>query len=199
MRILQLLAGERKLRETGRAIQACNDYLRMGLARSLRGLLLSWSEQEQIGTPTKHLSTLGSWSSRYEWRKRAEAYDAEIEQQKTERANEIMQSGLAIVHERVDKLKNLAEYLGKEIDEIDKVWLPDVKQIGGGEKAERVDLVRFNASLISEYRATLDDLAKETGGRAQKHEHAGKDGSELFPVNTVIAALLEIRKRESAG
>lgn len=52
-----------------------------------------------------------------------------------------------------------------------KVWLPDVKQVGSGEKAERVDIVKFNAALISEYRSTLADLAAETGGRRQKVDH----------------------------
>jgi len=52
-----------------------------------------------------------------------------------------------------------------------KVWLPDVKQIGSGENATRVDIVKFNAALISEYRSTLADLAAETGGRRQKVDH----------------------------
>jgi hypothetical protein len=66
-----------------------------------------------------------------------------------------------------------------------KVWLPDVKQIGSGEKAERVDIVKFNSSLIAEYRSTLADLAAETGGRRQKQEveHTGKDGG---PIETTV-------------
>lgn len=165
MAILQLLAGERQQRESSKAVQACNDYLRMGVGRSLRSLLLYWDEQGQTSTPTSNFSTLSEWSRRYGWTERAESYDAEIDQKKTERANEIMQSGLALFHERVDSLKRLAVFLHKEIQETDKVWLPDVKQIGGGRDAKRVDIVRFNAPLIGEFRATLDDLAKETGGR----------------------------------
>jgi hypothetical protein len=67
-----------------------------------------------------------------------------------------------------------------------KVWLPDVKQIGGGEHAERVDIVRFNAALIEQYRGTLDDLAKETGGRKQKMEVTGKDGGPVMHKITTI-------------
>lgn len=55
------------------------------------------------------------------------------------------------------------------------VWLRDYKQIGSGEFAEKVEIYRFNAALVSEYRAALDDIAKEVGGRKQKvdMEHSG--------------------------
>ncbi len=78
-----------------------------------------------------------------------------------------MQSGLALAHNRVEQLKVLAIFLKTQMYEQGKggvyhnVWLPDVKQVGG----ERVDIERFNAPIISEFRATLDDIAKETGGR----------------------------------
>jgi hypothetical protein len=45
------------------------------------------------------------------------------------------------------------------------------KQVGAGEFAERIDLVRFNASILAEYRSTLADLAAETGGRRQRVDH----------------------------
>lgn len=67
-----------------------------------------------------------------------------------------------------------------------KVWLPDVKQIGGGEHAERVDIVRFNAALIEQYRGTLDDIAKEKGERKQKMEVTGKDGGAITHKITTI-------------
>lgn len=59
------------------------------------------------------------------------------------------------------------------------VWLRDVKGIGSFDNFERVEIVRFNAALISEYRGTLDDLAKETGGRHHTVEMTGKDGKDL--------------------
>ena len=49
-----------------------------------------------------------------------------------------------------------------------------------GEFAERVDIERFNAAIISEVRGVLDDIAKETGGRAQKLEHSGTLESKLI-------------------
>jgi len=85
-----------------------------------------------------------------------------------------MDYGLALDYERVRKLKRLADFLEGQVYErgeagdYHNVWLPDVKSVGSGELAERVNIERFNGALISEYRAVLDDLAKETGGRAKR-------------------------------
>ena len=162
---VMLLVGEREKHETSKAIQACNDYLRLGPGRTVPALFESYSNSSEELPPTRFFNTLRKWCGCYNWVERASLYDEELEKKKTERANEIMRSGLALPYERVEKLKSLAGFLEAEIDDIQKVWLPDVKQIGGGEYATRVDLVRFNAPLISEYRDTLSDLAKETGGR----------------------------------
>ena len=181
-----LLAGEKQERESSRARQGCNDYLRMGPGRSLRRLLEVYHKSDQKRPPTAHLSTLKRWSVSYGWQVRAEAYDAQIEAQKDARAAEIMASGLALEHERVEKLKKLAGFLEGQVYEPDEdgagypnIWLRDVKQIGSGEDAERVDLERFNAPLIREYRGALDDLAKETGGRVHKTELTGAEGGPL--------------------
>lgn len=202
-----LLVGERKDNESDRAVQACNDYLRLGPARSLPKLLASHHRKKPTKTDqnrpiTESLGTLKEWSTEFEWQLRASAYDAELEAEKNEKRRQVFEQGLALDYERVTKLKRLASFLEKQIldeiqaptyasteDAIDvalsgnapyapppgfenyKVWLPDVKQIGSGEDATRVDIVRFNAALISEFRAALDDLAKETGGRRQKVDH----------------------------
>ena len=162
---VMLLVGEREKHETSKAIQACNDYLRLGPGRTVPALFESYSNSSEKLPPTQFFNTLRKWCGCYNWVERASLYDEELERRKTERANQIMTSGLALPHERVVKLKALADLLEEEIDDEDRVWLPDVKQIGGGEFATRVDLVRFNAQLISEYRDTLNDLARETGGR----------------------------------
>jgi len=183
--MIKLLAGQRQRNETGRAVQACNDYLRMGPGRSLRDLWRQYNESKQKQTPTLSWGTLAGWSSRYQWAERAEAYDTQLEQQKNQRRDEIMASGLALAHERVEKLKWLADFLEGQIKEqgedgvYHNVWLPDVKQIGSGKDAERVDIERFNSAIISEYRATLDDLAKETGGRIHRQELSGQDGGPI--------------------
>jgi len=142
-------------------------------------LLDEYSKVRQNEPPTRSLSTLKAWSSRYDWQQRFEIYDAELERQKNERRKQVMESGLALDFERTDELKRLAHFLIDQIYEqgengsYHNVWLPDVKQIGSGNKVERVDIERFNAAIIGELRGVLDDLAKESGGRKQKYEMAG--------------------------
>jgi hypothetical protein len=178
---IELLTGERQEREGKNAILACNDFLRLGPGRSLSALLGYYAETGQNQPPTRSKATLKEWSQRFGWQVRAAAYDAELERQRKERdaelerqrearRREIMDSGLALIHERVAKLKALANFLETELyarvaERFSNVWLADAKQIGSGESFKRVDIVRFNQALIEEYRAVLDDLAKETGGR----------------------------------
>ncbi len=127
------------------------------------------------------------WSERYAWQDRAASYDTRLEDAKNARARDIMETGLALAHERVNKLKSLAGFLEEQMMEkgedgvYHNVWVPDVKMIGQGQWAERVDIEHFNSAIISEYRATLDDIAKETGGRVVKQETeiSGKGGKAL--------------------
>lgn len=131
------------------------------------------------------MGTLKNWSSRYNWQDRAEEYDAELEHQKNERRQQVMESGLALDFERVDQLKRVGHFLIDQIYEqgedgtYHNIWLPDVKQIGSGNSAERVDIERFNAAIIGELRGVLDDLAKETGGRI-KGVDVTSGGQSLF-------------------
>jgi len=179
MKQVEPLAGQRQKGETSRAVQACNDYLRMGRGRVLRDLWRQYNESQQNTTPTQAWDTLAGWSSRYDWSERAEAYDAELERRKTERAQEIMATGLALEHERVEELKSLYALLRDQLYEqgedgvLHNLWVPDVKQVGAGEYAERIDIERYNSALVSDIRGLLDDLAKETGGRMQRMRHEG--------------------------
>jgi len=197
---LEPLAGERQKGETSRAVQGCNDYLRMGPGRTVAGLwrrYVEMSESERELAPSRVKGTLTNWSARYGWLARAEAYDAALENEKNARAEEIMNSGVALEHERVSELKKLAAFLTdqveKETPEGDRprVWLPDVKQIGSGFDAERVDIERFNAPLFSQLRGVLDDLAQETGGRVRKQEITGKDRG---PIEFADASLTDAER-----
>lgn len=184
---MQLLAGEARSGERSAAIQACNDWLRMGPGRSLPELHRRYTENHRDSPPTESLGTLKQWSSRYDWAKRAEEWDAGAEERKNTAYTEAMQTGLALAHERVNGLKRLAGFLEEQMYEqgaggvYHNIWLPDVKIVGHGEDAEAVDIERFNAAIIAQYRGALDDLAKETGGRVQKSstELTGKDGEAL--------------------
>jgi hypothetical protein len=178
---LTLLAGTIKEGESKNAVLACNDWLRMGPGRSLPGLEKRYSESNQKQPPTSSIGTLKKWSSDYGWQARAEAYDKEIDAEKTAandaRRREIMESGLALEHERVAELYALFAELKREFTE-HGLWYTDTKLSATG---MTVEVEVFNKALIDSFRATLDDLAKETGGRKQKTEISGTNGG---PVET---------------
>src|SRR6266567_4153219 len=102
-----------------------------------------------------------------EERKRRESELSKLEQEEITR---ILTSGYALMHRRVEALNELANILQEEALDSSKRWLPDVKTVGFGPDAERVDLVQFNADLIKEFRATFADLASELGQRVKKSE-----------------------------
>lgn len=155
--------------------------------------------------PTKRLPTLEDWSTKFGWQARAAEYDAQQDARRTAEREREFADGLALDFERVRKLKRLADFLEKQIYELieerasalvmndagelerqavtderyGRVWLKDVKGIGQGENFERVEIVRFNQAILSEFRAVLDDIAKETGGRVQKQEHSGPGGGPI--------------------
>lgn len=182
---LQPLKGHRQKSESDNAVVACNDWLRLGTGRTLSALIEKYSESFQNTPPTTSINTLKDWSKKFEWAERATEYDADYEAIKNAERQAVMNYGIALDYERVRKLKRLADFLEQQIyekgigEDYHNVWLPDVKQIGAGEFAERVDIERFNGELISQYRATLDDLAKEVGGRKQKTEISGADGGAI--------------------
>lgn len=207
---VKLLAGEPKLNETPRAIQACNDYLRMGPGRSLRKLAQKYGKTKRNQAPTESEATLFEWSSDFAWQERAAAYDAERDAEKTEKRRKEIETGLALDTERIRKLKRLARFLEDQIYEEDdpnavvivglsesgatevavssspypNVWLRDAKTVA----KKRVDIFRFNSAIISEYRGVLDDLAKETGGR--KTVVAGDKDSPL-QVEVTVKSVIE--------
>lgn len=185
---LQLLKGQRQKGESDSAVIACNDWLRLGTGRTLPELIEKYNEIQRESAPTTSINTLQQWSSKFQWAERATDFDADYEAIKNAERQAVMNYGLALDYERVRKLKRLVDFLERQIyekglgDDYHNVWLPDVKQIGAGEFAERVDIERFNSALISEYRAALDDLAKEVGGRKQRTEIANAtdaDGKAL--------------------
>ena len=122
---VELLAGQRQKGESYRAIVACNDYLRMGPRRSLRSMAND-SKSERMIADRRSVGTLMRWSARYEWQKRAEVYDAELDAAKTARAREIMQTGLVRVHERVIGLKqltaSLADPIARSLNKATPTW-----------------------------------------------------------------------------
>jgi len=102
-------------------------------------------------------------------------------------------AGYALKEHRVYKLSLLAALMEKDLIG-GFMWLDQVKGVGSGDIAELVDYEEFNASEIVQYRGVLDDIAKETGGRAQKTEHTGKDGAPLFDMPAWIARAEQNRR-----
>ncbi len=178
-------------------MQACNDWLRMGPGRTIPRLLELYKKSGENVAPTLSMGTLINWSSHYDWPSRAPLYDAHLEEEKNRRAKEIMASGLALAYERVATLQKLADTLEQEIYErgetgvLHNIWLPDVKQVGSGEYAERVDLERFNGSILEQFRGVLDDIAREVGGRKQRSEISGPEGKPI-PIDASVAGLNDV-------
>lgn len=159
--------------ETSRAKQAWADYVTLGPGRSLEKLAALYQSSPK---PTP-LRTLKGWSSAFGWQARLieianrEAIAAEEREAAYRRS--ILEDGYALAHERVKALKDLGQKLHAELTKDGKLWVTDVKGIGGGDSWERVDVERFNAAEVDQYRGILDDIAKETGGRKQSVEHSG--------------------------
>jgi hypothetical protein len=192
---VQLLVGAVQSNESTAAILACNQFLRMGPGRSVRGLASAYRKMAQNSAPTQSYSTLRSWSEKFDWSARAVIFDADEDEERHARRMAEFRSGLAEDYERVSSLKRLGAFLEEQIYEqgqpraetlrfecqecgmtntvhsgemkrpYHNVWVPDVKAVGSGELAEKVDVERFNPSLLSEFRSTLDDIAKEVGQR----------------------------------
>lgn len=158
------------MRESPKARQAWADYLALGEGRSLEKLLALYQTCTEPA-PTKQLTTLKQWSATFGWQARlqaiADAAATEAAAAIQRRRADAIQTGLALDYERVLVLKDLATTLLTELTEGGRRWLPDAKWIGGADYGEKVEIERFNAQEVEQLRGLLDDLAKETGGRAK--------------------------------
>jgi hypothetical protein len=194
---VELLSGHRQDGETDTAATACNDWLRMGSGRSIPLLLNNYQQQSTFQRgykpPSTSYLTLRTWSSNFDWPSRAREFDAAWDARKTAEAEAVRNYGLALEHERIKELYQLAALLRGQIYELSEphpvtgrvsfanLWVADVKSIGSGEFAERVDIERFNSALIEQYRKVLEDIAKETGGRVNRTDIT--TGNEPFSLD----------------
>ena len=94
----------------------------------------------------------------------------DIEALRQSAEHEALNTGLAKVADRVEKLKRLAAMIENDLLIDDKLWLLQVKGVGSGPIAEIVEYYDFNRSEIEAYRGILDDIAKETGGRVTRQD-----------------------------
>lgn len=153
-------------------------YLRLGPEdRSLHAayvVSLKGKGRKRSKAELTRASVPQSWRNafaKYEWAARVKAHDEKVHAEETaayeKRRKAILETGYALHFERVAALKAIAEKLNAEIFDNTKRWLRDVKGVGSGDQFERVDIERFNAPLIEQFRGTLDDIAKELGERKQ--------------------------------
>lgn len=147
---------------------ACNDYIRMGSGRSLTKQHKMYTENHQNEPPTKDLRTLKGWSTKFGWVHRASLFDADQDGIKTAFHKAKMMEGLGLESERVEVLKKLFTTLNDQIEQ-------GIRDIGQGDK--KMDALwlitdkgalKYNGQLVTNMLSVLDDIAKETGGRAKK-------------------------------
>lgn len=187
--------------ESNRARQAWADYVALGPDRSLEKLVARYRSVAG-SVPTTRLNTLKLWSSQHGWQARLQAIadraaqDAEAAEAEHRRA--IMETGYALDHARVAKLKHLADMLAEELEDPDLRWLKEKRSIIVGQEPvlttgedgqermigripqyETFWLQRPNRAWVEQTRGLLDDIAKEVGGRIQKTELTGKGGGPV--------------------
>ncbi|SRR6266699_1772390 len=146
----------------------------------------------------------GKWykiAEEWKWNERAEAWDKHYRDERDKRISleeeEISKSEFALKHNRIKELNDLAKMLKEEVDDDDKRWVDDIKAVG----FEAHHLKKFNDALVSEYRATFDDIAKEKGERVKmtKQELTGKDDASLLGRVEFYAVQLPEKKEEQKG
>lgn len=139
-------------------------------------------QQEEESRGKQRTDPPGPWyeiARQWKWEERAAAWDKHESDTlakviAAERAK-VLTSGYALMHKRVEQLNALVEQLIEMATHKENVWVPDVKSIGTGSTAERVDLVQFNDALFREIRAHFADIAAELGERVKKKEVAFKE------------------------
>jgi hypothetical protein len=88
---------------------------------------------------------------------------AEFTRLREESENEALSEGLARKAIRIRRLAQLAAKLEDDLYENDRLWVTEPKQVG----PHLVEVEKFNAAEVKEYRGLLDDIAREIGDRRQ--------------------------------
>lgn len=149
-------------------------YLLMSFKRSVNAVFQLEAEENR---GNQKLEAHGYWyeyAKKYRWEERVQAYDTEwIEEQDKLIAQErevVLRTGFALQHKRIQSLDSILNKLIDMLEDNKNIWMPDVKAIGNGPNAERVDLLSFNApifTLIEKYHASI---AAEMGERVKRKD-----------------------------
>jgi hypothetical protein len=97
-----------------------------------------------------------------------------IEAAKEVRITEAITAGLSEVDARVSQLEWLNGLLQADLDT--GLYGVDIKMSATG---KTVEVPSFKGAQVAQIRGTLDDIAKERGGRKTKMEVTGKDGESI--------------------
>src|SRR5262249_9545195 len=89
---------------------------------------------------------------------------AQFSKMRAELEAEALADGLARRAVRIRRLSELAEKIEEDFYQRDRLWVNEPKLLG----AEVIDVEKFNAAEVKEYRGLLDDIARELGDRRTK-------------------------------
>lgn len=175
-------------------------FTRFRLMEPVRSVAAAYTLEHPTSSDDKERQKIpGAWyqkSHEWHWDERATAWDAhqtqEVEQQIAAERAKVLKTHYALMHQRIRDLDEVATVLKQELLDPNKRWLADVKSVGTGPTAQRVDLITFNDALIREWRAALSDIASELGERVKvtKQELTGKDGTPLVPDHNELLGTL---------
>jgi hypothetical protein len=132
-------------------------------------------EETERNREKPRIKPTGDWyemAEKWQWEERTQAWDDAQFAEDEKVAARVRRSGFALQYKRILALQDLVDGLITETKNQERVWLPDVKAIGNGPDAERVDLVQFNDALFKEIREYITDIADEMGDRVKKKEIA---------------------------
>lgn len=139
-------------------------------------LAKSVKERKKARPPLTIPSSWRDCADKWQWQKRADAYDAHLlalEQAKAERLRQLeeeeearlLSTGYARVARRIEQLTTLYDDLKASYHEAE------------GEK--KIVYQWLTSDKVREMRGCLDDIAKELGERVKKSELTGKDGGPM--------------------
>lgn len=165
------------MRETNKAKRAFEDFFALGPGRTLAALHKKYTEGEQ-NPPTKSFRWIREWSRKHNWMDRIAERERRIAEERYEAIVEgSREAGYAYWPKRVEDLNELAE---KMFDSLTAAGT----------------LSNFLAAM-REFRALLEDIAAEMGGRVKRTEVSGPDAGPIEIED--IEATRERRWKEVAG
>lgn len=114
------------------------------------------------------------WCRDNRWIERAAAWDRHLTRERESRqkamVDEILSHRYANMYVRVQELDAVAHKLREQIDDDERLWVREEKQVGYGKEAYVVQTRRFNNQLVEQFRACLSDIASELGERVRKSD-----------------------------